>query len=157
MNTCYFVNLFQVSTVSSTYSATTYPSASMNNGDRKGLNWGSGGGWNDATNNVYPDWAQITFNGQKNITEIDVFTLQDAYATPIEPTAAQTITIYGITAFDVQYWNGTGWVTVSGGSVTGNNLVWRKITFPAVTTDRIRVLVNASFGGYSRITEIEAY
>ena len=146
-----------VSTVSSTYSATTYPSASMNNGDRKGLNWGSGGGWNDATNNVYPDWAQITFNGQKNITEIDVFTLQDAYATPIEPTAAQTITIYGITAFDVQYWNGTGWVTVSGGSVTGNNLVWRKITFPAVTTDRIRVLVNASFGGYSRITEIEAY
>ena len=48
-------------------------------------------------------------------------------------------------------------MTVPGGSVTGNNLVWRKFTFPAVTTDRVRVVVNASLAGYSRIIEIEAY
>jgi hypothetical protein len=46
---------------------------------------------------------------------------------------------------------------VPGGSITGNNLVWRSITFPAVTTDRIRVVVNASLNNNSRITEIEAY
>jgi hypothetical protein len=75
----------------------------------------------------------------------------------VEPTAGKTFTLYGITAFDVQYWNGTAWVTVPGGSITGNNLVWQTITFPAVTTDRIRVVVNASLANNSRITEIEAY
>jgi hypothetical protein len=49
------------------------------------------------------------------------------------------------------------WVTVTGGSITGNNLVWRTITFPAVTTDRIRVVVNGSKTTNSFITEIEAY
>ena len=145
-----------IATTSSTYNV-SYPVAALNNGDRKGVNWGAGGGWNDATNNLYPDWAQISFNGVKSITEIDVFTLQDLYPTPQEPTAIQTFTKYGVTAFNVQYWNGAGWVTVQGGGITGNNLVWRKITFPAVTTDRIRVLVTASLGGYSRIVEIEAY
>jgi hypothetical protein len=67
----------------------------------------------------------------------------------------QTFTLNGITAFDVQYWNGTAWVTLQ--SITGNNLVWRMITFPAVTTDRIRVVVNASLNNNSRITEIEVY
>ena len=144
-------------TASTTYSTTSYPVAALNNGDRKGLNWGAGGGWNDATSGVYPDWAQITFNEPKTIDEVDVFTIQDVLATPIEPTSSQTFTKYGITAFDIQYWNGSGWVTVPGGSITGNNLVWRRITFPAVTTDRIRVQVNASLAGYSRIVEIEAY
>ena len=145
-----------VASASSTYSV-NYPVAAINNGDRKGLNWGAGGGWNDASNTVYPDWVQITFNGQKNINEIDVFTLQDAYTAPIDPTSTLTFTKYGITAFDVQYWNGATWSTVIGGSITGNNLIWRKITFPAVLTDRIRVQVNASLAGYSRIVEIEAY
>ena len=145
-----------VATASSIYSA-IYPVTAVNNGDRTGRNWGAGGGWNDSSSNTYPDWAQITFSGQKTIDEIDVYTLQDAWATAIEPTATLTFTKQGLTAFDVQYWTGTGWVTVPGGSVTGNNLVWRKFTFPAVTTDRVRVVVNASLAGYSRIIEIEAY
>ena len=146
-----------IATASSTFNVSSYPIAAVNNGDRKGLKWGAGGGWNDATNNLYPDWVQITFNGQKSISEIDLFTLQDLYTTAQEPTALQMFTKYGVTNFDVQYWNGSGWITVSGGGVTGNHFVWRKITFPVVTTDRIRVLVSASLGGYSRIVEIEAY
>ena len=39
----------------------------------------------------------------------------------------------------------------------GNNQVWRTITFSEVTTDRIRVMVNASLNNNSRITEIEVY
>ncbi len=156
-----------VATVSSTNNATTYPPAALNNGDRIGATWGSGGGWNDATLNSYPDWAEITFSGLKSIDEIDVFTLQDALTASIAPTAAMTFTKYGITAFDVQYCpqgsscaltGTTGWVTVTGGGIAGNNLVWKKITLTTpVTTDRIRVQVNASLGGYSRIIEIEAY
>jgi subtilisin family serine protease len=145
-----------VATASSVYNV-NYPVAAVNNSDRKGVKWGAGGGWNDSTNTIYPDWVQVTFNGHKSIDEIDVFTLQDNYTTPVEPTTALTFSKYGITAFDVQYWDGSAWVTVPGGNITGNNLVWRTVTFPAVTTDRIRVMVNASRSGYSRITEIEAY
>ena len=131
--------------------------AAVNDGDRKGVNWGSGGGWNDASANVWPDWVQIDFAGTQTIDEIDVFTLQDNYYNPVDPTASMTFTRYGVTTYDVQYWDGGSWVTVPGGSVTGNNNVWRTFSFPAVTTDRIRVVVNGALGGYSRIVEIEAY
>ena len=39
-----------VASASSTYSA-KYPVAAVNNGDRKGLKWGAGGGWSDALQN----------------------------------------------------------------------------------------------------------
>jgi hypothetical protein len=35
--------------------------------------------------------------------------------------------------------------------------VWRAVTFPAVTTQKIRVLVTGAADGYCRVTEIEAY
>ena len=129
----------------------------MNNGDRKGLNLSNGGTWNDATAGVYPDWVQIDFNGAKTINEIDVFTIQDNYGSPVEPTDTMTFSQYGITAFDVQYWNGATWVTVPGGSVTGNNKVKSKFTFSPITTSKIRVLVNNALASYSRIIEIETY
>lgn len=145
-----------VASASSTYS-TAYPAAAVNNGDRKGSNWGNGGGWNAASSNSYPDWVQVDFNGTKSIAEIDVFTVQDNYSAPQEPTGTQTFTSYGITDFEVQYWDGANWTAVPGGSVSGNNMVWRKFSFSAVSTTRIRVLVTNALGGASRITEIEAY
>ncbi len=141
---------------SSSYSA-AFPPASVNNGDRRGVGWGAGGGWNDATAASWPDSVQVNFSASKSITEIDVFTVQDAYASPQEPTETMTFTQYGITAFEVQTWTGSAWSTVPGGTVSGNNKVWRKFSFPAITTSAVRVLVTAALAGYSRITEIEAY
>lgn len=144
-------------TASSQYSG-NYPASSTINGDRRGLNWNNGGGWNDAAPaNTFPDWLQIDFNGNKTIDEISVFTVQDSPGTPAEPTESMTFTLYGLTAYSVQYWNGSSWTTVPGGSVTGNNKVWRKFTFSAITTSKIRVLTNASVDGYSRLTEVEAF
>jgi hypothetical protein len=57
----------------------------------------------------------------------------------------------------VQYWTGGNWQTVPGGSVTGNNLVWRRFIFPAVTTGKVRVVVNAAVDGVARIVEVEAW
>jgi YD repeat-containing protein len=145
-----------VASASSTYSS-AFPVIATNNGDRKGLNWGNGGGWADSTANSYPDWLQIDFAGSKAIREIDVFTLQDNFTNPIEPTLTTTFSQYGITAFDVQYWSGSAWVTVPGGSITGNNKVWRQVTFSDISTTKIRVLVNSALSTYSRITEVEAY
>jgi hypothetical protein len=61
--------------------STSFPAGSINNGDRKGVNWGSGGGWRDAEpGNTFPDWLQVDFNGSKTIDEVDVFMVQDSYA-----------------------------------------------------------------------------
>jgi hypothetical protein len=143
---------------SSVYDGDTPPSAAIN-GERKAAVWP--GYWADNTPYVYPDWLEVQFGGPKTIDEIDVFTTQDAplegTGPAVEPTATLTFARYGITAFDVQYWSGATWVTVPNGSITGNNLVWRKLTFPAVTTDRVRVQVNATAGPLSRIVELEAY
>src|SRR5439155_979059 len=118
------------------------------NGDRKGIHWGSdpttGSGWHDATNGVYPDWLQVNFNGSKTINEVDVFSVQDDVLNPVEPTSTLTFTQYGITDFSVQSWNGANWVDIPDCSVTGNNLVWRKLTISnPVTTSAVRLQVTA--------------
>ena len=141
---------------SSTYNS-GYPAASAGDGDRKGTGWGRSGGWNDATPGVYPDALEVNFGTPRTVAEIDVYTVQDNYANPVEPTDAMTFSLYGITDFEVQYWDGASWVTVSGGSVTGNNRVARRFSFTPVTTSGVRVLITGALASYSRITELEAW
>jgi len=143
--------------------------ANINNGSRNP----AGGYWRDTTYNVWPDSVMVTFNGRKEISEIDVITAQNDPAGARDPIAGvTTFTANGITDYVVQYCAdltatytttcpvsgaGTRWVTTPNGNVIGNNLVWRTLTFPAVTTNRIRVVVNGAKAGNSYITEIEAY
>ncbi len=148
-----------VASASSSYFSGGFPPSGVNDGDRKGLNWASGGGWNDDTYTVFPDWLQVAFNGSKTISEIDVITLQDNFSSPIDPTPTMTFSQYGIVNYDVQYWNaGIGnWSTVPNGSVTSNNKVWRQFTFAPITTDKIRVNVTNALNGFSRVAELEAW
>jgi hypothetical protein len=104
-----------------------------------------------------PSWVQVDFAGAKTIHEIDVYTFMDSYLTQNDPNATQTFSSYGTTGLSVQYWNGSSWATVPGGTVTANNLVWRKLSFPALTTTKIRVQVNAAPDGVARLTEVEAW
>ncbi len=143
-----------VATASSSYSP-GFPVSAIINNERAGANWGNGGGWNDATANTYPDWVQINFNGSKTIDHVVVYTLQDNYANPVEPTDTMTFTLYGVTAFTVQGWNGSAWVH-SGhrhrqqpGQAHGE--------LRQYTTDRIRINVTAALASWSRITEVEAW
>ena len=141
---------------SSTYSS-GYGAAGAINGDRKGSPWGNGGGWNDGTPNSWPDWLEVDFAGPKTINEVDVFSLQDNYTSPVEPTPAMTFSQYGLTDFTVQYWDGTQWTAVPGGAISGNTLVWRQVTFAALTTTKIRILVTGALATWTRIPEVEAY
>ena len=144
-----------VATASNSYNA-GYGPGGTNNGDRKSLNWTNGGGWNDS-GPPFPDWLQIDFGSVKLLDEVDVFTLQDNWWSPSEPTESMTFTQYGLTGYQVEYWNGASWVAISGASVSGNNKVWRKFTFSPISTSKIRVVTSASVDGYSRLTEVEAY
>ncbi|MGH8850486.1 MAG: Ig-like domain repeat protein, partial [Casimicrobiaceae bacterium] len=132
-----------------------FPAAAANDNERKGAAWGNGGGWNDATANAFPDWLQIDFNGNKTLDRVIVYTLQDNYPNPLEPTDSLSFTQYGVTDFTVQGWNGAAWITL--GSVSGNTLVKRAVTFPAFTTRRIRINVTNAPVLYSRLVEVEAW
>ncbi|MCA1593626.1 MAG: hypothetical protein LC754_13440, partial [Acidobacteria bacterium] len=142
---------------SSTYSSRNYSALSAIDGERAGANWELGGGWNDATRDVWPDSLEVNFNGSKTVDEIRVYTLQNNFKQPVEPTATTPADLYGIRDFDVQYWNGLAWATVPGGSVTNNDKAMRVFTFDNITTTKIRVLVNNGRAHFSRITEVEAF
>ena len=143
-----------VAFASSTYSA-GYPASAINNNERAGVNWGNGGGWADGTPNVYPDWVQIIFNGTKTIDHAVVYSVQDNWMNPTEPTDTQTFALYGVTDFSVFGWDGSSWVAL--GSVSGNNLVKRTVTFSPYTTDRILIYISGALASSSRITEVEAW
>jgi hypothetical protein len=142
-----------VASASSVYSS-NYPIASVNNNERKGADSG-GRRWKDATPNAWPDWVQIALPASRTISKVVVYSVQDNYISPVEPTDTLTFTRYGLTAFQVQAWNGSTWVSLA--SVSGNKLVKRTVTFTPYTTTRLRVLMTGSSDGYARTTEIEAW
>ena len=141
---------------SSTYQGSNnFAVSGINDNERAGVNWGQGGGWNGANANGV-DWAQITFNGSKTIDHVVVYTVQDNYQNPVEPTDTLTFSRYGLIDFTVQGWNGSSWVTL-GSAVTGNNLVKRTVNFAPFTTTQIRISITRTADGYCRITEVEAW
>jgi hypothetical protein len=143
-------------TTSSNYS-NAFTGRGAINSDRSGAGWGANGVWHDGTLNTWGDWLQVTFSGSKSINRIDVYSPQDNYSDPVQPTSSMTTTTYALTAFEVQYWTGSAWTDVPGGNVTGNTNVWRAFTFSPITTTSIRVLVSSAAGGYSRLAEVEAW
>lgn len=142
---------------SSSYSP-SYPASGAINGERSGVNWGNGSGWNDATSGSWPDWLEVDFNGSQTIGEIDVFSVQDNYQAPVAPFLGQTFSLYGLTDFQLQTWDGTQWVTIPVvGTVTANNQVWKQVTFSPITTTKIRLNVTGALNFWSRVAEIEAW
>ena len=98
------------------------------------------------------------FSGTKSIYEISVYAVRDDFNNTTPPDETTIATTYGIVNFEVQYWNGTAWVTVPGGTVTGNNKGLVKLTFSPVSTSMIRVIVTTGApDGFSRIAELEAW
>ena len=151
------VALGATATASSEYVNGGYPASSAIDGEHKGLNWGNGGGWNDGTRDAFPDSLEVSFGGSQTLTQIIVYTLQNDYRNPQEPTLLTPADFYGIEDFDVQYWDGDSWETVTGGNVTGNDKAMRAFAFAPVTTSKIRVVVNKARSNWSRITEVEAF
>jgi hypothetical protein len=145
---------------SSQYSA-NFPASGAIDGEHNGNNWGAAGagGWNDQTRGVFPDDIQVNFSGSQTINAIDVYTLKNSPNNGSVVNDTTLATSYGITNFNVQYWDGGAWVTVPGGAVLGNTLAKRRFIFiTPITTTQIRVVVNGSADNlFSRVVEIEAF
>src|SRR6185369_5401203 len=110
----------------------------------------------DATPGGYPDSVQISFNGIKTIDRVVVYTLQDNYNAPVEPSDTLTFTAYGVRDFYVEGLAGSSWIAL-GAAVSGNNLVKRTVSFPATSVSAIRVTITNALASYARLTEIEAW
>lgn len=133
-----------------------YPVSSVNNGVLTGSPVGAGGYWNDATTGVFPDSVTIVFNGIKAIDRVVVYSIQDDFNNPSQPTDEMTFTLYGVTEFTVEGWDGTAWQTLA--TVTGNDLIKKSCLFDAFETDRIRVnIVAGQDDTWSRVAEIECW
>jgi extracellular elastinolytic metalloproteinase len=149
--------LGSIATASTSHSSGLYPALATINGDRTGNAWGTvDGGWNDGTRSVYPDTLEVDFGQTRSISEIRVYTLQNNWMNTGEPTLTTSASGEGILDFTVEHWNGTGWVQVPGGSVTGNDKAMRVFTFATIATSKTRVVVTAARNNWSRIVEVEA-
>jgi hypothetical protein len=144
-------------TASSVYPGRDYMPTGAIDGERSGVNWEQNGGWNDGTRDAFPDSLEIAFNGSKTINQIRVYTVQNDFRNPEEPTLLTPADVYGIQDFDVQYWDGSNWVTVPNGHITNNSLAMNVLVFNEVTTTKIRVFVTNARTHFSRITEVEAF
>jgi hypothetical protein len=62
-----------------------------------------------------------------------------------------------ISRFKLQQTQGTGWEDVKGLQIVSNSRVESLWTFPAIRSDRLRLVVTATPGNISRIWEVEFY
>ena len=145
--------------VSSSYDATRFPPATIVDGDRRGTGWGSGtGGWSDGTRDQWGDSVGLALPAAKWIEEIDIFTLQDDYASGTDPYEGLAFTEDGIQDFTVFYHHAATdtWVPIA--DIKNNDQVWRRIVLrEPVHTSNIWISITRSLMHYSRVVEVELW
>ncbi len=97
----------------------------------------------------------MTFNGAQTITEVRLYTLQNNFRNPVEPTVTTPADLYGISDFEVQTCNGATCTTVA--TITGNDKAMRVITFAPTSATGVRIKINNGRVHYSRLVELEAF
>jgi alpha-L-rhamnosidase len=93
--------------------------------------------WNDDDQNVFPDTMTVTAPSPLTLNGVGLASFPDGVPT----------------AFAIQAWNGSQWVTRAEVSGNSDGARWIPFTSP-VTTTRVRVVVTATQDGFSRIAEL---
>lgn len=126
--------------------------AATNNGSRHTGAWPASG----FDSGIFPATFTYDFGTSRSVSEVDVFTLADAVDYNTDPILSDTFSLFGITAYTVEYWNGSAWTTLVA-AVSGNNKVWRQHSFAAVATTKLRLVVTAGLANSARLVEFEAW
>jgi hypothetical protein len=144
--------------VSSLYDGSYAPEGAID-GDRRGVNWGINGGWRSTRpeNGVSAEWIEVRFRSAAMLDEIDVFGLHDALTAPTEPTASMPSSLFALQDFQLQYDYGGQWRPIEGAFAVDNEHLWRRFTFPAIFTTRIRLIVTRTVADSVRLAEIEVW
>ena len=124
-----------------------YSAANVINGIKTSELWGaSGGGWSSEQGG-FPHILEIEFGEATTIDRINLYTVNS------KDMPAST---HGLQDFSLEYWDGNAWVNIA--SYAGNTKEMVAANFDAITTNKIRVVVDSSNDGeYSRIVEVEAF
>ena len=141
-----------------------FPAGSVVTSDRRGSQWGAGGGWNDATPNAFADQLELTFRAPVRMRQVNLFTLQDAFWSAGEPVlGGSPATQFGVRGVQLYAHDPmTGAWTTAGPPVTNNTQAWIQIDFPERVVDGLRVVVTDAAqdpftsARYSRIVKVEA-
>jgi hypothetical protein len=100
----------------------------------------------------------VDFGASRSIQEIDIIGLPNGgTGDTTEPSLSDTGSIFLMTAWTVDYWNGSTWVNIPSCTVSGNNKVWRQFTFSPVTGSKIRWVPTAGQSADTYAVEIEAW
>ncbi len=129
--------------VSSYYHPQQYPARNINDGrvsfTDNSLRWVSG----DET----PDTVELAWEKPQTIGAARIVTGWASGAGPQDP----------IADFVLQYHDGSEYRNIDATRTTGNESIDWHARFPAVTTDRLRLVVTATPNDHSRIWQIEVY
>jgi len=134
---------------SSEFDPVLYAASSVIDGRSDSDRWGlEGGGWQDGTPGVFPDWLEISFGGTKTIDRLTLFTLNSA---------SYPADTYGVKDYTIDYWSGGQWLELV--SVSGNSAGLVAHAFDPVTTDKVRIQVTASngTGDHTRLVEVSVF
>ncbi len=118
------------------------------------------------------DWFEVDFGAERRVQEVALYFLDDADGPRVEATGeveasgfpdlpgAAGPTVRPPASYDVQHWDGSAWADVprqSRGPEAPAGRRANRITFPAVATTKIRVVLHHQQGATSGLTEIEAW
>jgi hypothetical protein len=118
------------------------------------------------------DWFEVDFGAERRLQEVDLYFLDDARGPRVEvggeveasgfpdlPGAAGPM-VRPPASYDLQHWDGAAWVDVPGQARAPETPAGRRanrVTFPALSTTRIRVVLHHQQGSTSGLTEFEAW
>jgi hypothetical protein len=113
-------------------------------------------GWRrlDQRRDLSPAWVELNFHATRTIEEVNVFTIADVTGYAADPGFGDTFSLYGLTDFKVQAWDGSAWIDMA--VITGNNRVWRQVIINPRPMSKMRIYLDGWNGGAARIVEIEA-
>lgn len=143
-------NLAWLAEASASSTHSKFSVAAVNDGSLTGQHdydiWNAGFGWNDADRATWPDTLTLTWDAPQRISSARVHTVDNG----TNPASG-----YGLRDYDVQAFVGGEWRTVA--SVRDSTEATTDVSFPAVTTTRLRLLVtDTNDHAYSRVVELEA-
>lgn len=114
--------------------------------------------WNSSVQGNYPEYLTCTLGANSRIYRVVVYSVQDNYLTPSQPTPTMISTRFGLKDLQIETWDGASWVLSD--TVTGNDLIIKTVRLSApVETTKIRIKINATIDPFDfcRCVEFQAF
>jgi len=119
-----------------------------------------------------PTWFQVDFGVERPLTEVQLYFLDDATGPVVEAVGEEGpsgfpldeagcgLLVLPPESYELEYWDGEGWVAVPGQLRALNHPMGRRantLRFPEIRTSRVRAVLRPQEGATVGLTEMEAW